>query len=556
MDLPKSPDNMTHLRDETEPPKVLTDDERWRRNFQIESQMIQKWLEPMLAAIRGEEVPSGPLGDDRGNTHCLVRGIRYHDEFALKLQKQQEASSDETRFPPVIWRALHARAIMSNRIPDVSDGDGDDFPYCFWYPEVPSEVTLRQLLRRFPSTKVRYQVGRACAVAGYTDLYRELDLLPDVAIAEEARDSGEKGRAIFELIMAQPVRYAVMDDYSLTVRHDAVPGAFLNGDTCVRSTLDKKQSVVDRLHSGEEQPNLLLHKPTLDIAEDWRVDVEGCRFEAQPVDPKAVELLWRPLPRDLPTVDKDLLILMAAWSGNIDRYERLRRPSEIRGEAQCVVHGIYHHTFFAKYISERPNLDPLYAQSCHARFLMDDDLSWVTESLPDEHLPELIWYPHQGSERTYRELARLKPQLTRFVARACIVANYQTLFDKLDPHPDNDLRGEASISPNPHYHDFIMQKAERMGIDLFEVLCETGYTYPYLDVRDWPYLVLYQSKNIFGPRGWPRHVPDVLTVDHVGFEVEGHTDCISSNVGAILRYVVSAGRTRRVIPLPMTGHGH
>jgi hypothetical protein len=96
---------------------------------------------------------------------------------------------------------------------------------------------------------------------------------------------------------------------------------------------------------------------------------------------------------------------------------------------------------------------------------MDDDLPWVTESLPDDHLPELIWYPHQASKDTYGELAHLKPELIPFIARACIVAEYQDVFDELDPHPDNGLRGEASISPNPHYHDFIMQKAERMGID-------------------------------------------------------------------------------------------
>jgi len=53
---------------------------------------------------------------------------------------------------------------------------------------------------------MRHEVGRACAVAGYTDLYLELQLLPDVSIAEEARDNEGKGRAIFDEIMAQPVK--------------------------------------------------------------------------------------------------------------------------------------------------------------------------------------------------------------------------------------------------------------------------------------------------------------------------------------------------------------
>jgi hypothetical protein len=170
-----------------------------------------------------------------------------------------------------------------------------------------------------------------CGSRVYRSLSRKLDLLPDVAVAEEARHSGEKGHPISKIIMAAPVRYAGMDDYSHPVRQDVVAGAFLNGDTSVRSTLDKKQSVVHRGRRGYETVNLDIRKPMLDIAEDWRVDVEGSRLEARPVDPKAVELIWRPLPRDLPTVDKDLLILMAAWSGNIDRYERLRRPREIQG---------------------------------------------------------------------------------------------------------------------------------------------------------------------------------------------------------------------------------
>lgn len=61
---------------------------------------------------------------------------------------------------------------------------------------------------------------------------------------------------------------------------------------------------------------------------------------------------------------------------------------------------------------------------------MDDDLSRLTEALP-----KLIWFPYQGSEDTYGKLARLKPQLVRFIARACVVANYQALFDELDPRP-------------------------------------------------------------------------------------------------------------------------
>lgn len=73
---------------------------------------------------------------------------------------------------------------MSDKIPEVSNPD--EFPYCIWYPETAKEETYRALASRYP--QMRYLVGPACAVAGYVDLYKELDLLPEAHIAEEARE--------------------------------------------------------------------------------------------------------------------------------------------------------------------------------------------------------------------------------------------------------------------------------------------------------------------------------------------------------------------------------
>lgn len=61
-------------------------------------------------------------------------------------------------------------------------------PYCIRYPEIATEDTYRRLARRYPS--MAYHVGRACAVAGYLGLYKELNILPDTHIAEEARECG------------------------------------------------------------------------------------------------------------------------------------------------------------------------------------------------------------------------------------------------------------------------------------------------------------------------------------------------------------------------------
>ena len=60
---------------------------------------------------------------------------------------------------------------------------------------------------------------------------------------------------------------------------------------------------------------------------------------ASALDAKPVDLLQE-LPPDLPACDKDLLILSAAFDGNIDRYARLRRPIFVENEHRCVLRGI------------------------------------------------------------------------------------------------------------------------------------------------------------------------------------------------------------------------
>lgn len=292
---------------------------------------------------------------------------------------------------PEFTRALNARDIMSNIVPEMKETD--EFPYCIWYPEVASEETYRQLARRYEG--MRYQVGRACAVAGYVELWRELDLLPEVAVAEEARDNEENGKSgvIFEEIMKAPVRYAVMNDYERTVDVEkARTGVFLNADTAVRSSLRKihmyeqdlgwffEDDVAEKL-KREETSDVFSddkseYNPTRssdsfhsevywNITEDWCISDhnqddkrEDSKFNTiktsdwtsepkhkpSPVTDERITLFYSPLPVDLPNVNKDLLILHAAFSGNIDRYVRLRRPIMADQEAPCIVRGIYHST--------------------------------------------------------------------------------------------------------------------------------------------------------------------------------------------------------------------
>jgi hypothetical protein len=178
--------------------------------------LIRKYdIHDCLAALRGLRVPTAlglPLV-----RRCVVRGIRYHTGFGEELQGVL----------PEFTRALNARRIMGNTIPDM--GNPEEMPYCIWHPQTASETTYRQLVQRYP--QLMYHVARACAVAGYTKLYLELDVLPEVHVAEEARECGNV--EIFEKIMAAPLRYSVMNDYTRTVNADNTRSAFLNGDTAV-----------------------------------------------------------------------------------------------------------------------------------------------------------------------------------------------------------------------------------------------------------------------------------------------------------------------------------
>ncbi|KAJ5657533.1 uncharacterized protein N7484_001182 [Penicillium longicatenatum] len=413
-------------------------------------------------AIRGLGIPQS-LGSPASRA-CVARGIRYHPGFALELQ----CKHDQDRF---FTRAINARRIMSNEIPNLQNAR--EIPYCIWYPETANEATYRALVLQYPSLK--YHVGRACAVAGYTDLYRELDLLPEAHIAEEARDNGSN--AIFEMIMASPVRYRVMNDYTRTVNLENPPVGGLNGDTAVRSFLERKQR-----HSG------LANRPGLkdllwNITEDMNVD----EFDSeQPPIQDVSEFLYTPLPFDLPNIDKDLLILMAAWNGDVDRYSRLRRHVMIDKEFACVIHGICHQTLFAKWWSIQAPLEDKrknkrLQRAITARFIMSNDLSRIPlrpafeippppqphrephDNAFSQEFPSCIWYPNLAEPETYRELAYREPRMALTVARACIIANYQAVYQTLDFFPTRALIREAEQQPSTFYTNDLKCRAERHG---------------------------------------------------------------------------------------------
>lgn len=178
-------------------------------------------------AIRGLQVP--PLLGHDVTRCCVIRGMRYHGGFGKEI----------STLLPEFSRAHNAGLIMADMIPEIKSAE--EIPYCIWHPKVAKASTYRTLLEKYPSMK--YQVGRACAVAGYTDLYKELNILPDCHIAEEAQDNGSW--EIFQLIMSAPRKYNVMNDYTLKIESERPQEGNLNCDTATFSYLEIRRSEMD-----------------------------------------------------------------------------------------------------------------------------------------------------------------------------------------------------------------------------------------------------------------------------------------------------------------------
>ena len=434
-------------------------------------------------AIHGIRIPK-TLGE-MVHQLCAIRGIRHHYGFAQELRGAM----------PEFTRALNARDIMSGIIPTISQPE--EMPYCIWHPEVPKEDTLRALVQRYPD--MLYHVARACAVAGYIDLYKELDPLPEVHVAEEAgyaslQRNSNGSQQIYQHILSQPLKYEIMNDYTCTVNIAGRRFASLNGDTAVFSSLTYRYKYSHpRRETYPNKPWDMFRRGRIhyyfNITEDWGIDDHDCKAPEAPED--YYLLVFNPLPADLPLINKDRLIQAAAYNGDIDRYARLRRPRMLKDEWAMVVHGIYHHPIFAKYwMTQVPdfledkleNRDKIkIRRAINARRIMSDDLSWVTSDIPGYLLPDLIWYPNVAHFVTYRKLALMRPDMFGLCLRAYIVADDTKAWDKLlraapdafkytrDPSEPEDpklwwlcrkassgLWLEATWSPNKHFEKDIL----------------------------------------------------------------------------------------------------
>ncbi|RFN55055.1 hypothetical protein FIE12Z_567 [Fusarium flagelliforme] len=411
-------------------------------------------------AIRGDGVPS--LLDNSNCQAALIRGIRLHYDFAMSEPVKRLASS-----MPIVARARNARRIMSDDIPEHMTAE--EQPYCIWHPDIATEDTYRSLASKHPDMK--YQVGRACCAAGYHALWKELDLLPEVTHAEEARESGtDGGKLIYEEIMEFKYRYAIMDDCKRTIElWDYQCPAYLNGDTEVRWKLAARKGI------GSWVPDL---QPCIEEDKHIGLKDEEVKEQHSILTEDEVKLLYSPLPEDLPTVKKTLLIQMAAHDGSVDRYARLMNSGRTLTELDqdCIIRGILHHTMFARWWAGQIKNNTIYAQASPtwefqrailARRIMLNDLALLEEKDGWERKPYIIWWPLKPKETFLELLAENVPGMKREIAAAAIACNYVSLYKFLDPEPSWHLWviGDE-FSHNPFFREDQERRAKEKGVEI------------------------------------------------------------------------------------------
>lgn len=269
--------------------------------------------------------------------------------------------------------------------------------------------------------------------------------------------------------MGHGVKYAVMNDYTRTVDiYNPLPEP-LNGDTAVYSVLAARQvhknprpddSDIFGLFASDTHST----RHYFNITEDWGIDDHECAAHNPPAD--FVPLLHSPLPKDLPPIDKAMLILIAAYYGDIDRYARLRRPQMIQDEQICVIRAIYHNVLWAKWWDTQTPDEPedsiarRIRRAINARRIMSNDISCITASTWKELIPTNICWPECAAEETYVHLVRRRPDMMCHCLRACIVADYRYTWYELLSLPTDRSAASSSPPPNDGMQD---QKLERLA---------------------------------------------------------------------------------------------
>jgi hypothetical protein len=306
--------------------------------------------------------------------------------------------------------------------------------------------------------------------------------------------------------MAAPIRFGVMSDYERTAQlHTPKVGASLNADTAVLATL-KIRKAFAKHYSLMDTPWAYLN-----ITEDEGIDEQTVMVKPHELTDSEIALFVSPLPTDLPTMHKDLLILVAAFEGNLDRYARLRRPGQtIDFELQCVLPGVYKSFAMASWLDRNPDNLEMVASSwhsreiktlraaIHARWIMNNDIYRLLNSdnpVPDDELPYWIWYPTIPARWTLLKLAEGRAAMRPQCARACIAGDMRDAYTKIMDMCDDGGKPVA-------VDRYLMQEArtcpehEFFEPDMLRRMAEQGLGDFPLDSEEWKGHIPWRDADI------------------------------------------------------------
>jgi hypothetical protein len=172
---------------------------------------------------------------------------------------------------------------------------------------------------------------------------------------------------------------------------------------------------------------------------------------------------------------KDLLRQMAAYEGNVYRYNRLKNTRSQKEmddtEARCVVRDIYHNTMLARWWQQNLDTDAVrlkdadwcrIQRAINARHVMINDIGTFTEDTP--YMPWLIWWPLKPELSVLYHLAERCPSMHVQIAIAAIYCDYRGLYKSLNVRPSGGLVEAAEQVGNSFYREDLEKRAEELGI--------------------------------------------------------------------------------------------
>ncbi|KAJ3260350.1 hypothetical protein HK103_000985, partial [Boothiomyces macroporosus] len=141
---------------------------------------------------------------------CMNRGIAFNTDFAYWCYEKFVKSSDKNFSMLDLCSQDFIKSKISNRLIMCNDTSFIYKNYCIWFPDIPSEETCRKLFKSNP--EMNYLIARVCAIGNYIDLYKELNVLPEVSVMSEAVVSNSKD--MVEYMKKTDKYYIILNDYT------------------------------------------------------------------------------------------------------------------------------------------------------------------------------------------------------------------------------------------------------------------------------------------------------------------------------------------------------